>query len=170
MRQRRGFTLIEVLVVTIIIAILATALVTLIAGVIERTKVDKTAAMVKALSSGCETYHSRFKEYPPTSPYTGSQNLHYYLASAFDVLETVDPPTRKRMKPILPDFRHDWLEGQPSSNDPATVGPRNVIDAWGVVVTYQRPGPGNLGYLIRSNGPDKVSGGGDDIDNVTPEF
>ncbi|HLG42098.1 MAG TPA: type II secretion system protein [Planctomycetota bacterium] len=168
--RRRGFTLIEVLVVMTIIAMLAAALVTIINGVIERQKCDKTAAMIMALGSGCETYHSKFKEYPPTAPYTGSQNLHYYLASAFDVLETVDPPTRKRMKPILPDFRHDWIQGAPSSNDPATIGVRYVIDAWGITVTYQRPGPGNLGFLIRSNGPDKVSGGGDDIDNEKPEF
>lgn len=160
--QSRGMTLIEVLVVTLIITMLAIALVVLISGVIERQKVDKTNAMVQALASGCETYRSQFGEYPPTAPYTSSQNLHYYLASEFDVVVTVKPRTTKKQRPILPDFRHDWIEGAPTSNDPASVGARHVVDAWGTRVTYTVPGPTPYPYQIRSFGPDMVQGGGDD--------
>lgn len=165
MRKQRGVTLIEVLVVMVIIVLLAGALVVLISGLIERQKFTRTASMIKSLSAGCESYHTLFQEYPPTTPYTGSQNLHYYLGREFDLIIDATDGTKKNHDPILTDIRLDWLAGNPSTTDPLASGPHYIKDMWGNQVVYTRPDPAKT-FVIRSNGPDGAQGGDDDVDNL----
>jgi type II secretory pathway pseudopilin PulG len=161
--------MVEVLIVMVVIVILAAALIVIISGVIDRAKVEKCAALIHTLDTGANTYSGLFKEFPPLSPYAGSQNLHFYLGRECTVLEQVSPPIMKR-HPRIVEFRPDWLQN-PTQVDPNP--PVYIVDTWGVVVVYDsiptaQPKPVKI--LIRSNGPDKTAGSGDEVDNQNKEF
>jgi hypothetical protein len=96
--------------------------------------------------------------------------LHWYLGREYTVQITVDPPTEETRKPIIAPFRQDWIQGTPTNTDPNDVGARYIIDAWDRPVRYWLSPGNDLGFRIESDGPDRVTGGGDDIGNRTPEF
>lgn len=169
MRGKSGFTLIEVLVVMVVIVILAAALVVIVTGIFDRAKVEKTASLIHTLDTGASTYAALFKQFPPFTPYTGSQNLHYYLGRECTILEQVDPPIRKR-HPRIVEFRPDWLQN-PNQIDPNP--PVFIMDTWGSIIEYDSippstPNPSKI--MIRSRGPDKTASSGDEVDNQNKEF
>lgn len=170
MQRKSGFTLIEVLVVMVVIVVLASALVVIVVGIFDRAKVEKTAALIHTLDTGCNTYAALFKTFPPFTPYTGSQNLHYYLGRECTILEQVDPPIRKK-HPRIVEFRPDWL------TNPAQVDPNPPValwDTWGSLIEYDSIPAGNQTnpskIMIRSRGPDKTANSGDEVDNQNKEF
>ncbi len=66
-RNRRGFTLIEVLIVISIIGVLMALLVPTLVGARLRAAVTAVKAELSQLKSALETYNSKFGDYPPTS-------------------------------------------------------------------------------------------------------
>jgi prepilin-type N-terminal cleavage/methylation domain-containing protein len=168
-RPGAGFTLIEVLVVMIIIVILAAALVIIVNALIDRARAEKTGALIHLLDGACSTYAAKFKEFPPRAPHVGSKNLHYYLGRDSTILEQVDPPVRKPHRRFI-EFKADWLQ------NPAAVDadpPSFIVDAWGTPLEYDSIPPATTNanqVLIRSSGPDKTAGTGDEMDNQNKEF
>lgn len=63
-RDRRGFTLIEVLLVIVILGMLATVLVVTIGGTQDKAKIDLTQAQVHTLAGKIEQYHLDLGQYP----------------------------------------------------------------------------------------------------------
>ncbi|MHC4605448.1 MAG: prepilin-type N-terminal cleavage/methylation domain-containing protein [Planctomycetota bacterium] len=168
--NRRGFTLIEMLVVIAIILILASLLVVLISSVINHSRWTRTKGFVELLSSSCTTYYHEFKEYPPDNPYNGSQNLHFYLGREFSQASQKDQSGNavgiRQRKPYI-EFKRDQLEGYPTVVVPSP--PVHLVDAWMGRILYIKPGiDGRSGpefVDIWSPGLDGNDGTEDDIVN-----
>jgi prepilin-type N-terminal cleavage/methylation domain-containing protein len=166
----RGFTLIEMLVVIVIIAVLAALLVVLIKGLIDRSRNASCKALVEVLNKGCADYRVQFGGFPATSPYSGSQNLHYYLGIPRVMIKQVDPAGNHITEtlPPLVEFRKDWLDPSAASSYPNP--PVFVFDAYGKVVEYYNPGLVNTkGVDIKCKGRDDADAA-DDITNYVRDF
>jgi len=84
--RRRGFTLIELIVVIGIISLLMAVLVSVLGKLKERTKSSTARTLVERVYSGLEQYHLIFRAYPPTTApggLSGDQALFYYLTTSF---------------------------------------------------------------------------------------
>src|SRR5260221_4886236 len=64
--DRRGFTLMEVLVVVAIVLVLASVATISVFSYLDNAKRDAALANLKALTNACKTYKLRFDEYPPS--------------------------------------------------------------------------------------------------------
>lgn len=91
---RRGFTLVELLIVISIIGLLLIWLIVALVGAYQRSKIVNTEAFISKLKVGCVAYRETFgsgRDYPPMDPVgscslntasdLSSQNLHKYLCS-----------------------------------------------------------------------------------------
>ena len=165
----KGFTLLELLVVIVLICGLAAGLIIMIVGIIDGAKHDKTQGIVRAVSDACNAYRKEFQEWPPLTPYAGSANLHYYLGREFNYAiastgglgsgSTLAPVVKKH-KPFV-EFRHDWLSGS-GTTDPTP--PRPVCDAWNVPLRYEIITTAGVPYArITSSGANRIFGDEDDI-------
>jgi prepilin-type N-terminal cleavage/methylation domain-containing protein len=160
-RRKRGFTLVELLVVIVIIMILAALLIVLIAGVVERARYAKTAAVVKMLDKACLDYRLDFGTFPPNDK-GDSRALHYYLGRERMVsTQKVEsgPELKKKMPPII-EFQLDMLQIGAGPADPNRPCP--VIDAWGNLVRYKNPG------FYNKRGVDLWSPGKNAADELDP--
>ncbi len=92
--RRRGFTLVELLIVIAIIGLLFIWLIVALAGAYQRSKIVNTEAFISKLKVGCVAYRETFgsgRDYPPMDPVgscslntasdQSSQNLYKYLCS-----------------------------------------------------------------------------------------
>ncbi len=64
--RRRGFTLIEMLTVIIIIGILASIVAVGVSKAVESARGSATEAILKAVAGACVTYRTQWGDYPPT--------------------------------------------------------------------------------------------------------
>ena len=136
--RRRGFSLIELLLVLVILAVLAVVVVPRVVG---RSKEAKVTAALTAIKSNLGTALDMFAadndRYPSTD-------------EGLQALITAPPGAQ--------DWKGPYLKDQP------TV-PK---DPWGTTYVYRYPGTNNPGgYDLYSFGPDLKEGGGDDISNLT---
>lgn len=84
--RRRGFTMLELLVVIGIIGLLMAALFAALAKIRQRTAIGQARNLVEKCASALETYRLNFRLYPnpaDTPTWTGAQCLYYYLATPF---------------------------------------------------------------------------------------
>ncbi len=116
-------------------------------------------ALIEVLHQQCENYRIRYGCYPPTEPYEGSANLHYYLGREW--IQDCRP-----FGPMMA-FPAEVLEGRPAVTTPEP--PRRLVDGWGRPIRYRVPGVHNpKGADIWSEGPDPRSPD-DDIGNWATE-
>lgn len=141
--RRRGFTLLEVLIVVAIIGVIAAMVVPRLIGQQRQALVDTTKAQIKQAESAVNLYaKDHFGNYPKAS---GNEELWELLTKP----ETVDGQTREPYldQPITDGWRHKLYYEWTGSGDAATAGKPKI---W-------------------SSGPDEEnqSGSGDDINNWT---
>jgi general secretion pathway protein G len=138
MRNKKGFTLVEMLLVVIIISILAAMVVPRFTGRSEEAKIAAATADVRAnLSGALDLYELDNGRYPTTE-----QGL-----DALAREPSADPRPRQ--------WKGPYLKQQKALSDP-----------WGNVYQYRSPGArNNSGYDLHSFGPDGADGGNDDIGN-----
>lgn len=65
--RRSGFTLLEILIVIVIIAILSSLLLWGVTAAIEAAKRSMTEGMVRSMTGALESYKSQYGDYPPSS-------------------------------------------------------------------------------------------------------
>lgn len=63
-RTRRGFTLVEILLVILILGMLAGVAIVALAGSRDRARIDTTKLKLKAIESAMETYNAHMQRYP----------------------------------------------------------------------------------------------------------
>ncbi|HZL71759.1 MAG TPA: prepilin-type N-terminal cleavage/methylation domain-containing protein [Planctomycetota bacterium] len=62
-----GFTLIEMLVVIVILGILMSLAIVGVSSAMKSARVTKTEALIENLAGGCETYRTKWGDYPPST-------------------------------------------------------------------------------------------------------
>ncbi len=179
MRGKKGFTLVELLIVITIMTLLAGLIVVLVKGMIEKARVTKTHGIIKMLDEGCHSYKVDTGVFPPRSGFPDSRCLHLYLGKEREIPAQYVSAGRPAMikKPPLIEFKTDMLDLPPGrvTTDPGT-SPVGVIDAWGRVIQYAYPGQHNLkGFDIWSFGKDGIDDSAqappiDDVNNWIKEF
>lgn len=146
LKVRRGFTLIEILLVLAIIGMLAGVAIVSLVGTREGAKIDSTRAMLSSIETALETYNMHVSHYPSEE----EGNL-----------------TALRVKPTFENeqigamWRGPYLKKEPR-------------DAWGNVINYELNVAGTdeaqtQPYRLWSNGADGVDGTEDDVKNWSEE-
>lgn len=164
MKGRRGFTLVEMLVVISIILLLLALLVVLIRGVVDTARRNRTIGTIHMLDQACQNYKVDFNVFPPSKGggSTDSSVLHQYLGTPRMLSKLVTNSgmtTLKTRKPPLVEFKADQLNLPAGRANTDPNPPVAIIDAWARVLKYKSPGVHNL------NGVDLWSTGRDGVDN-----
>jgi prepilin-type N-terminal cleavage/methylation domain-containing protein len=147
---KHGLSLIEVLMAVIIVAILATMVITVASSVDNRAKEEGVKAAFSLLEAALQEYYDYWESFPdPTAPSypTTSAALYEQLdltPGACEILEKIDESMIK--------------------NDPLSTDKRQIYDPWGTIIDYRYTIGDTFPELV-SAGPDRVFGNGDDISN-----
>ena len=178
MSRKRGFTLVEILVVITIITLLVSLLVVLIANIIDKARYAKTAATVKLLDEACKSYHLDFGVYPPADK-SDSRCLHQHLGIPRRI-QTVKSDMGAGLyttKPPIVEFQRDMLQEGKTMPDPLRA-PVPIVDGFDNVIKYRNPGTYNKKFVDiwspGKNGKDELMDTGsndyDDVTNWAKEF
>jgi len=65
LNRKEGFTLIELMIVMLILAILMGLVIYAVGGVTARAKSNRTTAIIRTLETAIQSYYSEFRAYPP---------------------------------------------------------------------------------------------------------
>ncbi len=173
---RRGFTLIELIVVIAIITILASLVAVLFVGAVEKARVQVTRAFLNDVDQAAQHYRMETNAYPPDDR-GDSRCLHFYLGRERQVRKGLveGGPSQVRIEQPYLVFPQEWLslaKGQvPDANSPVPL-----LDPWGSLIRYTVPGTYNPGrFDLWSPGKnlqdDRVGPGGetDDVCNWLKE-
>ena len=134
-RRAGGFTLIEIMIVIVIIAMLAALVGPRLIGALSGSKVKATKIQIEALSNALDTFHLDTGRYP-----TVQEGLPALVANS--------QPTP------IPNWRGPYLK---KLKIPA--------DEWGRPFVYEIPSKHGMGFDLYSLGADGKAGGtGDDAD------
>ncbi|MFA5335662.1 MAG: type II secretion system protein GspG [Candidatus Omnitrophota bacterium] len=159
-RGKKGFTIIELIVVMTIIMMLAGLVAGAASSARQRALVARTRSMIAAIETGLGMFQSDLGGYPNS----GNTNLYTCLMTNNSV-----PPGTYRVGAadvtVLP--TSNWAGPYMIFKDNDLTGGNTIIDAWGTPLTYTSPDTSHTGsYIdITSNGPDKAAGGTDNITN-----
>lgn len=135
-RRRRGFTLIEIMAVVVIMGMLMATLAVGIAGQLQNAEKKNARAQITRIEQALEFYRLDNRRFPTTEQ--GLEAL---------VTEPTSPPVPKDYNPA------------------GYIKPEALEDPWGQRFQYRVPGQHNpYTFDIWSLGPDGVEGG-DDIQN-----
>lgn len=136
--KKKGFTLIELMIVVIIIAALAAMIVPRLSGRTEQAKISVAQSDINAnMSTALKLYQLDNGNFPSTE-----QGLNALL-------------TKPSSEPVPGNWNGPYLEKTP-------------IDPWGNPYKYKSPGANNkTGYDLYSLGKDGLEGTEDDIINWT---
>jgi prepilin-type N-terminal cleavage/methylation domain-containing protein len=150
----RGFTLIEMLVVIVILGILMSLAIVGVTAALRTAKVSKSEALIEALASGCEQYRGRWGDYPPSTLAELKAGVPNEINNGIEAL-TACLASRTKGDPLL-NMRDDQLAN--ADNDKASKNITNwyfggyelweVSDAFGFSMVYmhwkdyEKPNPG----------------------------
>lgn len=142
-RASRGFTLIEVLLVIVIIGMLATVLIVTVGGRADGAKIDTTKLSLQKLENRIEEFNLHAGRYPTEAD------------GGLDGLST---------KPSDEKVAEKWRGPYAQSAE--------LLDAWGNKFNYEPMDAGTAAaggkkFKLWSNGPDNQSNTEDDIKNWT---
>lgn len=139
-KTRRGFTLVEVILVVVILAALAAVFAVVVGGRGEQTRIQLAEAAVSDLEQQVDQYELLMGQYP-----SEDQGLNALVEG-----------------PLDEELREKWKG--------AYVKPEKLNDPWGEPYEYELAVDGEeQPYRIWSKGPDKVSGTEDDIQSWQEE-
>ncbi len=139
MRTRRGFTLLELLVVVAIIGLLASFLAVFLGNVITQAKVRKTQALLQRVELALQSYRERFGSYPPSdAPFAeGAKNLDWYLVAPHTVRTGTDWVEAGPFLTNLSDSEVRGGRANPWTGVPASQALASpIIDPWDRTIGY----------------------------------
>lgn len=158
MKNKRGFTLVEILIVIAIISVLASMIVVMAGSVMDKARTQSTRGTIVAIMNGCEQYKSAFSLYPDVNQdmsasigfnpaYSSSTAGQILSASATNISDANMEEYNKRLRFMLEDqvYLIDEVESGPFIEEQLPKdesGEANLplyIDAWG---SFIRISPG----------------------------
>jgi len=169
--KRSGFTLMEIMVVIIVIAVLASVAGPMIGSITDQGRASATKSKLSGLKSALLTYQSDVGRFPYVGCADNSQVAKAYneadaklLGDAMNVNVLVneqigngsDAASNFRIK----NYNRRW-KGPYMDSDPSDF----MLDSWGVKIKYQAHKAKNNIYLW-SSGPDMAHGAIEDAINV----
>jgi general secretion pathway protein G len=135
---KRGFTLMELLVVTGIIIVIAATVLTVLPGLSEKSQKKATKAFIDRLEIALEQYYNDNRSYPPGD-----------ITNVKTALEPSDSAAKQYIE-----FNDSEING----ND--------IVDYWGNPFVYTYTPPTSTYYLY-SKGPDGITNSsGNDTDDI----
>lgn len=137
LKNNRGMTLIEIMVVVTILGLIATIVTVNVIGQLDKAQIDTTATQISSLEQALEQYRLDAGRYPSTE-----QGLRALIEA---------PSVGKAPKRY------------PSGGYLKSKGGKLPEDPWGEEFVYTSPGIHGNPYEIFSKGPDGVEGSDDDI-------
>jgi len=139
--EKRGFTLVELLIVVALVLILSALIVGVIISLVYQVQIARTEAIILKLDTACRTYRIEHAAYPPGNG--SARSLEAYLCAP----------------------RKAYLDGRLASRSPY-LEKAEFVDAWGHDIRYRSPGVRNgSGVDLWSPGRDGLDGGADDVAN-----
>jgi type II secretion system protein G len=126
LRSRRGFTLIEMLIVSAIIGILVSIAVSNMRSVMNRARQRRTMADMRTIALGVDSYATDLNRFPASAGYALPSGLSLPTATIGTIVPAISP-TYLRVVPMS--------------------------DGWNSWFTYGTD-PANANYALRSNGAD----------------
>ncbi len=150
---KKGFTLMELLVVIGIIIVIAATVVTVLPGLREKTQRKATKAFINRLEMALEQYYNDNRSYPST----GVTNL----LTALQPSDPSDSTVKLYAKHYI-----EFNDSEVNGND--------IVDYWGNPFVYESSPPNHnkTTYNLYSTGPDGITssspddgGDADDINN-----
>ena len=114
MTKRRGFTLIEILIVVAIIGIITAIAIVNMFSAIQRGKQKRSMADMKSLSTGIEAYAADHNFYPAAAGFTLPSGLTLPTGT-FGPSADVISPTYLRVVPLVDGWNSFFLYGTNSS-------------------------------------------------------
>jgi len=134
-RNRRGFTVLELLVVISIIALLMAVLIMALGKIRERTRNGQARNLLEKMHSAMENYYLFYRSYPPDNigGRSGSQALNYFLTTAFRVIPDGSKGEIISSMDVGPLMSFDPIE----LDNPVTVGTKTVVDPWRSALVYR---------------------------------
>jgi len=156
-KYKHGLSLIEILMAVIIIAILATMVITVASSVDNRSKEEATRAEFSLLETALQEYRE-FKGFFPEQPVKDSTDIMVVAAhSEFLYGELYSIPDSQR---ILEKINASLIKHK---FDTGLMPPvPEIYDPWGIVIDYSYAPEDTFPELV-SAGPDRIFGNGDDI-------
>lgn len=165
MRQSRGFTLVEILVVIVIIGILTSLVIVGVFGALKTSRADATRLLVHELGAACDLYRMEFGDYPPSTLARSGVALPNDLNNGIEALTAClstsvkgrivwRPKTDDHYGNVDGDAADRNLTGWYFGNNEL----REILDAWGRPLTYThwrdygRPSK----YVFVAGGPEHV--------------
>ena len=139
MKKNNGFTLIELMIVVVILAVLAAAVVPRLAGRTKQARVSTAKMDISGnISVALDLFELDNGRYPATE-----QGLSALM-------------TKPSSSPVPPNWNGPYLKKRP-------------VDPWGQEYKYSSPGTNNKDYDLYSIGADGMDGSEDDINNWEAE-
>lgn len=139
MKSKKGFTLIELMIVVVILAVLAAAVVPRLAGRTQQARISTAKMDISGnISVALDLYELDNGRYPSTE-----QGLSALI-------------TKPSSSPTPTNWNGPYLKKRPT-------------DPWGNEYKYASPGTHNNDYDLYSLGPDGTEGSDDDITNWEAE-
>ncbi len=133
---KRGFTLVELMVVIGVIIVIAASILTILPGMHENAQEKATQTFMERLEIAIERYYDDNRSYPPT----GTE------PTAIEDLKKALQPSESTSKQYI-EFKDDYLDDNV------------IIDKWGNPFVYIQPGTQNATtYDLYSTGSDGATG------------
>ncbi|MCM8760161.1 MAG: type II secretion system protein GspG [Candidatus Omnitrophica bacterium] len=144
--MKKGFTLIEILVVIAIISVIAAFSLPVYRKAKQRALIVKTLALINSIEAALSMYSTDFGDYPH---YDGE-------GTSFLVLRLQGPVDSPSWKGPYMRFKKEDLDKE-----------GDILDAWKMPISYKYPQDeySNVPYIIISAGADRKFGTTDDIGN-----
>jgi prepilin-type N-terminal cleavage/methylation domain-containing protein len=143
-RRPGGFTLLEILIVIVIIAILSSLLLWGVTAAIEAAKVSKSEGIVRSIAGTLESYKSQFGDYPPSSLDRFRVRLPNETNNGIETMVAcLTSSSRKGWEPYRPPDEGLWINADNDRVDRNVTGwyfgdnqLREVSDAFGNALFY----------------------------------